>query len=162
MSFYPADGRGIKNYVCAHERGYPRGLRHPLVVADKHSYCGELGFINLIAHIAVFKIIFFIKERVKGDVYLAICAQNTSVRVYGHGGVVIAAVLSFFKQRDDNYDAEFLCQLRKKIYRISGYRLRKPCRIKPFVLGEIYCAEKFLKADNLCALCCSLPHKRNG
>jgi hypothetical protein len=125
FSGMPADGRRIKKDFRALHGSQTRGFRIPLIPAYQHTDLRIFGLPGLETEIAGRKIKFFVKQRIVGNVHLAIYAQQRTVRVDDGGRVVINSGGPLFEKRGDNDDLEFFCQLEESISARPGDFFRK-------------------------------------
>ncbi len=85
----PADSGGIKQYMRPLHSSEARRFRIPLIPADKLPQCAELRIKSFEAQIAGSEIIFFVIERVVGNMHLAVHSHLPPVRVEHDAGIVI-------------------------------------------------------------------------
>ena len=94
----PADRGGVEQNIRAGECGEAGGLGIPLVPADERRYASEFRVEGAETEIARSEIELLEKERVVGDVHLAVDAEQGSVGIDDRGRVVIKTRCAFFKQ----------------------------------------------------------------
>ena len=85
----PADSGGIKQYMRPLHSGEACRFRIPLIPADELPQRAELRIKSFEAQIAGSEIIFFVIERVVGNMHLAVHSHLPPVRVEHNAGIVI-------------------------------------------------------------------------
>ena len=72
----PSNRGGIKKHMRSLQRGKPRPFRIPLIPADQRAHSAHIGVEGAKTEIARREIIFFVIERIVGDVHLAVKAAQ--------------------------------------------------------------------------------------
>ncbi len=148
----PADGGGIKENICALQRGQARAFGIPLVPADERSHAAILGVKCLEAEVAGREIELLVIKRIVRDVHLAIEALGAAIGVKNDGGVVIETARASLKDRNHDRSFGFAGDSARALRRRSGNRLSQVEECSVFTLAEILRAKKLRQADDLRAL----------
>src|SRR6266850_1518488 len=87
----PANSRGIKDKLCAAQRGQACRFGKPLIPADEGSHFAVGSVVRLKTKISRGEIEFFVVERIVGNMHLAVLTSNLARGVDDNRGVVINA-----------------------------------------------------------------------
>jgi len=158
----PANRRRIEENVRAEERRDARGLGEPLIPADQHAdvRVARLPHAKPVrlrrrAHggvrvrITGREVVLLVKERVVGDVHLAIHAEQRPIGVDDRRGVSIDAARLLLEQRNDENDRQLLRQRLHSLGRRAGNRLGDVESVGAFRLAEVGRVEELFEADDL-------------
>ena len=147
----PADCRGIENDLSTGKRGKACGLWKPLIPADAGAEAAVLRVKTLEAEIARREVELFIKQRIVGNVHLAIDAGSGSVDVEDNRRVVVDARRPAFKKRANHDHAIVSCRSSDGLACGAGNGLGVVKATMVFCLARIVAGKQFLQANNVCA-----------
>ena len=144
----PADGCGVKQNICALQAGNARALRIPLVPAHQHSDPRVTRLEILKPEIARRKVIFFVIERIIGNVHFPVHPDQFTIRVQNRRRVVIQTLRALLKERSHNRDLQFFRNRTESLRRWAWDRLRQVEKLRIFFTAEILASEKLGQAND--------------
>lgn len=149
LTWVPTDCGGVEKNFSTAESCQACGLRVPLIPADEHPDLAVSSVPSSEPEIAWCEIEFFVKQRVVGNMHLAICPQHRAIGVDYGGGVMVEPRGSTFEKRchDDGFSfSGDLCESRS-----AGpwNCFRELKMFVVFFLAEIEATEELLGADDL-------------
>ena len=152
----PADGRRIKQNVCASKRRQPRAFRVPLIPADQSSDLPYADIERAKAEVARREVKLFVISRIIRYVHLAIDASRLAFAVNDDCAVVIKPCGAALEYRSDDGDVMFARDARERLSRRAIGRFRKIEEVCIFFLAEVLRAKQLRQTDDLSALLAQL------
>ena len=148
FEWVPADGCGVKQYLCALQRREARGFGIPLIPADEDADFRVGGVPGAEAGVAGGEVKLFVEERIVGDVHFAVNAFDAPVGFDDDGGVVIKPGGALFEKACDDDDFIFFGELAEQVGARAGDGFGEFEKAVVFGLAKIKTAEQFLRADD--------------
>ena len=145
----PADAGGIKDHLRTTKRGNARTFRIPLVPTNLHANFSVPSIKVREAKVTWSEIEFFVVEGIVGDMHLAVFAEEAAVGIKHRTSVVVYAGGAALKERCDQHNFAFSCDLRECGGRGARNRFGEIKELGVFSAAKIFAAEKLVQTDDL-------------